>query len=235
MLKNILLHTIYTEPLCKTQQNSRPTVIDCGANKGEFSSYVSKEFNAISYGFEPDPRLFSNLIEQDGISYYQLAVGSRDGTVRLNLGNENCSSIKYTESSSQEFVNVKIISLENFCNEMKIGPIDLLKVDIEGAELDLFENFSDEYLKTIRQITIEFHDHLNKGDIPRIKSIIKKMKENGFYVLNFSHFTYGDIMMLNRIHIDLNVGHKIAFIAHKYSVGIKRFINKIISRFKISN
>ena len=84
--------------------------------------------------------------------------------------------------------------------EREIKAIDLLKVDIEGAELELFENFSIEFLEKIRQVTIEFHDHLNIGDIPRIKSIIKKMKKNGFYVLNFSHFTYGDIMMINKKH-----------------------------------
>jgi len=100
MLKNILCHTIYVDPLCKMRQNSRPTVIDCGANKGEFSSYVKKEFNAVCYGFEPDPRLFSNLIDRDDVSYYQLAVGSRDGIIRLNLGNQHCSSIRFNESSS---------------------------------------------------------------------------------------------------------------------------------------
>ena len=231
MLKNVLCHTIYTDTLYKTKHGSQPTVIDCGANKGEFSYYANKEFNAICYGFEPDPRLFSSLIERDDISYYELAVGSREGTARLNLGNQHCSSIKYNESPSQDFVDVKIISLENFCIEKKIRAIDLLKVDIEGAELDLFENFSDEFLEKISQVTIEFHDFLNKGDIPRIKSILKKMKKKGFYVLRLSHFTYGDILMLNSNHINITHGKKITFILNKYIVGINRFLSKII--FKI--
>ena len=67
-----------------------------------------------------------------------------------------------------------MVALEKFCQEREIKAIDLLKVDIEGAELELFENFSIEFLEKIRQVTIEFHDHLNIGDIPRIKSIIKK-------------------------------------------------------------
>jgi hypothetical protein len=93
--------------------------------------------------------------------------------------------------------------------------IQFIKMDIEGAELELFENFTFEFLEKIRQGTIEFHDHLNKGDIPRIKSIIKKMKENGFYVLNFSHFTYGDIMMINKKHITVTILHRIKFIVFK--------------------
>ena len=231
MLKNILCHTIYIDSLYQTKQGSQPTVIDCGANRGEFSSYANKEFNAICYAFEPDPRLFSNLIEQHDVYYYELAVGAKEGLVRLNLGDKHCSSIKYSESASQDYLDVRMIALEKFCQEREIRAIDLLKVDIEGAELELFENFTFEFLEKIRQVTIEFHDHLNKGDIPRIKSIIKKMKENGFYVLNFSHFTYGDIMMINKNHINLTLRHRIAFIIFKYSVGTKRFLNKFISRF----
>jgi FkbM family methyltransferase len=230
MLKYILCHTIYTDSLCKTNQGSQPTVIDCGANKGEFSSYANKEFNAICYAFEPDPRLFSNLIEQHDINYYELAVGSKEGLVRLNLGDKHCSSIEYSESASQDYLEVQMVALEKFCQEREIEAIDLLKVDIEGAELELFENFSIEFLEKIRQVTIEFHDHLNIGDIPRIKSIIKKMKKNGFYVLNFSHFTYGDIMMINKKHINVTILHRIKFIVFKYSVGIKRYLKNRILR-----
>jgi FkbM family methyltransferase len=227
MLRNILCHTIYTDPMAKL---NKPIIIDCGANKGEFSSYLNEEFNAICYAFEPDPRLFSGLIKKHDINYYELAVGSKDGLVRLNLGEKHCSSIKYSESDSQDYLDVQMVSLEKFCKEREIKVVDLLKVDIEGAELDLFENFSKEFLEKIRQVTIEFHDHLNKGDIPRIKAIIKKMKKNGFYVLNFSHFTYGDIMMINKNYINLSLKHRISFNVFKYFVGIKRFLKKINSR-----
>lgn len=36
-------------------------IFDCGANHGEFSKAVSDIFSAVTYGFEPDPRLFDKL------------------------------------------------------------------------------------------------------------------------------------------------------------------------------
>ena len=50
MLRNILCHTIYTDPMAKL---NKPIIIDCGANKGEFSSYLNEEFNAYVMPLSP--------------------------------------------------------------------------------------------------------------------------------------------------------------------------------------
>jgi len=226
MLNNILCHTIFTEPL-KKKIKSDIIFIDCGANKGEFSDYVNKEFNAICYGFEPDPRLYLNLTNQNRITYYQKAVGSKEGACKLNLGERHCSSLKYKESEKQNYVEVEMISLEKFCINMGLEAISLIKIDIEGAELDLLDSLSSKFLSKVNQITVEFHDFLDKRDIPRIKSIIEKMKKEGFYVLRLSYFTYGDVLMINQNRVRISNFKKLAFNFYKYGVGIKRTILKL--------
>ena len=227
MLKNILCHTIFEDPLKK---NLAPIVIDCGANKGEFSEYANDQLNAKCYGFEPDPRLFKNLINKNKITYLQKAIGSSEGMVRLNLGEKHCSSLMYKESSDQNYVKVEMTTLESFCISNKLESINLLKIDIEGAELDLLENLTSGFLSKIEQITVEFHDFLDKNDIPRIKKIIKRMKNEDFYVLRLSYFTYGDVLMINQRRIRISNLQKLIFAIYKYTVGLKRLVSKALKR-----
>ena len=203
MLKNILCHTIFEDPLKK---KLAPIVIDCGANKGEFSEYANDQLNAKCYGFEPDPRLFTNLVSKNNIAYFQKAIGSTEGLVKLNLGERHCSSLMYN----------------------KLESINLLKIDIEGAELDLLENLTSGFLSKIEQITVEFHDFLDKNDIPRIKKIIKRMKNEDFYVLRLSYFTYGDVLMINQRRIRISNLQKLIFAIYKYTVGLKRLVSKAL-------
>jgi hypothetical protein len=62
-----------------------------------------------------------------------------------------------------------------------------LKVDIEGAEKELFRSTSDEFLRSVEQITIEFHDFVS-GSISRdeVLKICKRLERLGFYCLPFS-------------------------------------------------
>jgi FkbM family methyltransferase len=230
MLKNILCHTIFIDPLNK---NLAPIVIDCGANKGEFSDYAHVQFTARCYGFEPDPRLFKNLVNKKNITYLQKALGSSEGMVRLNLGEKHCSSLMYKETSNQNYVEVEMTTLENFCTGNNIESINLLKIDIEGAELDLLENIGSEFLSKIEQITVEFHDFLDKNDIPRIKNIIKRMRKENFYVLKLSYFTYGDILMINQRKIPISFLQKLIFVIYKYIVGSKRLASKVLKVLKL--
>jgi FkbM family methyltransferase len=50
------------------------------------------------------------------------------------------------------------ITLETFLNTQRIELVDLLKIDIEGAEEAVFNSTRDATLCNIKQITIEFHD-----------------------------------------------------------------------------
>jgi len=227
MLKNILRHTIFTKSLQK-DKTLFPILIDCGANKGEFSNYINKEFGAICYGFEPDPMLYQSLKSKNDISFYQLAVGSSEGQVRLNLGEKHCSSIKYIESEKQDYIDVEMINLEKFCMNKCIESINLIKLDIEGAELDLLENLSSTFLSKVDQITVEFHDFLEKEDIPRIKNVIQRIRNEGFYVLRLSYFTYGDVLMINQARIKISNFEKFAFLIYKYMVGMTRFASRFI-------
>jgi len=54
--------------------------------------------------------------------------------------------------------------------------IDLMKVDIEGAEYDFFETITDDNLKKVKRLIIEFHNN----DGLKAMSIITKLTKNNF-------------------------------------------------------
>jgi hypothetical protein len=58
--------------------------------------------------------------------------------------------------------------------------IDILKIDIEGAELELIESLDAEDLNKIKQITVEYHDWLNPALHERTVNSIRKLVNYGF-------------------------------------------------------
>ena len=76
------------------------------------------------------------------------------------------------------------MTLEAFCAEHSIDRIDLVKMDIEGAELDVFDTISSLLLQRIVQMTVDFHDFLQPADIPRIEAVIRRLRREGFWTLN---------------------------------------------------
>ena len=173
-------------------------IFDCGANHGEFSKAVSDIFSAVTYGFEPDPRLFDKLPKIKQTTFFNLAVSASVGTIKLALGENHCSSAFYRENENQEVVDVSATTISDMLLSLNIERINLLKLDIEGAELELLSKLDDNSLSRIDQITVEFHEFRRREDLPQIRKIISEMRSKGFACLKFSTRTYGDYVFLNR-------------------------------------
>lgn len=95
---------------------------------------------------------------------------------RANLTNEgHAGAISSTPDGDYE-----VISWQNFKLKFNITNISILKVNIEGAEIDLFNSFSESDFKNIDQIAVSFHDWL----YPEIKNdcefITEKIMNHNF-------------------------------------------------------
>jgi FkbM family methyltransferase len=142
------------------------TIVDCGANIGATAFLLLSAF--------PDARLAA--IEPDGGNYNVLrknldqfgeravvlnaAVWSRDTTLRLVRGafldgREWTYQAKEHPDTSLEAVAAK--SLLTILREFGWESIDLLKVDIEGGEFELFSSEPQSWLSRVRNISIELH------------------------------------------------------------------------------
>lgn len=114
---------------------SNEVYVDCGAYTGdtvrEFMHAVKGKYNKI-VAFEPDSKNFAamehNLEGLANVELVEAATGSSSGMVLFNEGHALVSAID-TETGTK---NVPIVRLDDYFKE----PVSLVKMDIEGAELD---------------------------------------------------------------------------------------------------
>lgn len=73
----------------------------------------------------------------------------------------------------RKFRFIKSITLEQVFIQNKLTKIDFLKLDCEGAEGLIFKSTPKSYLKKIRKIAIEYHDHLSPMKHQEIVSTLR--------------------------------------------------------------
>src|SRR5262249_45076285 len=122
------------------------------------------------------------------VHYFELAIDGESGTLELSLNRKMCSS-GVIHLPNDGVVTASKTSLADFCRARSIAAIDFLKVDIEGSELSVFEQASDDLLDSIGQITVEFHDMFRPEDVPRIEAIVRRLRRLGFFHVRFTQFT----------------------------------------------
>lgn len=142
------------------------TIVDCGANIGATAFLLLNAFpDARLVAIEPDAGNYDILrenLEQFGerATALKAAVWSRDTTLRLVRGEfldgrEWTYQAKEHPDTSLEAVPAK--SLPTLLGELEAESIDLLKVDIEGGELDLLSGEPQSWLPRVRNVSIELH------------------------------------------------------------------------------
>ena len=122
--------------------------IDAGSNIGLMSLYASKFVGKSGsvYSFEPMPSTFEilkNNITLNGIENihpFCLALGSGKSKANIYHHNENrgSASLIMPSESADGFIT-EVVSLEVFLEEKNINKIDMLKIDVEGWELEVLK------------------------------------------------------------------------------------------------
>jgi FkbM family methyltransferase len=130
------------------------TVIDVGANIGQFALMIHKIINdAAIYSFEPISECYKELVNKEdqinNLKYFNLALGieTREGVINrneflpsssiLDMESLHKEVFPYTSKTSQEKIN--ITSLDKIHNEIDWVQKILLKIDVQGYELEVLE------------------------------------------------------------------------------------------------
>lgn len=189
MLHNIKEHTFFDNFLRK-----EITVVDLGTCQGEFIDEMDTLFNIKkSILVEANPTNFKKIKKSPNRVLYNKAIDSVNGSF-IKFYEDPGSP--YNGSKHFNYFNgiehqIETITLETLCEENNIEFIDILKIDIEGAEYDVLENLPDSFFSKIGQITVEFHDFVDPKLKPKTQEIINKMVSLGFnYIskpINYMH------------------------------------------------
>jgi FkbM family methyltransferase len=186
--------------------NTSPLVVDCGAHKGEFAQSVVAAWRAQCHSIEASPVLFETLILPEGAKGYNFAVSGEDGEMIFTISdNPEASHIgAASRSGDVQEITVPARSLAGFLDSLGEEDIDLLKLDIEGAEIAALDSLTGRHLARIGQITAEFHDFCGYVNSEQVDAVIARFKAAGFVIFSFSHYTRGDVLMVNSSHHSLS-------------------------------
>jgi FkbM family methyltransferase len=168
-LRDAYLERVYD---ARFELDPRGTVLDLGANIGMFTVLAARRLVPEGHviAVEPNPEvadvLRRNLDENrvSNVELIQAAAFTTDGVARLQLAGH---SLGATISATNPRGKVVIVPTINVSRLVKgIGTVDLLKVDIEGAEWSVFFDSDPGMWKNIKRIAMEFHLDSSGGRTP---------------------------------------------------------------------
>lgn len=209
---------------------------DLGANHGEFSEYLSQNFRTV-IAVEPNPAI-SVAGSIRNIETRQLAVGWPGGESDFNCNDVDVYSRLLSRTKdkppgpeSGNSLKVRVATLSELVRTSGVEVISFVKMDVEGAELDILLNEPADTLCRIKQLSVEFHDFIDAASLPRIQQAIARLDALGFCVLRFSGFTYGDVLFLNRRYVQLSTVKK-AWWIFRYKIwrGVSRRARRTFNR-----
>jgi FkbM family methyltransferase len=199
-------HTFIAKPI-----HSDSVVLDFGANRGEFSKIMKARYGCTPKMVEANPDLFADL-KSSGEPVLHCAVAQCEGTLSFNISNNDEASSMLNLPASSELgathdrsVTVDALSVSAIIARLGLSHVDLLKMDIEGAEVAVLETCPADVLKKIDQITIEFHCDpvFGFGQRDRVEAIMRRLQALGFSKYTFLE-NYTDVLFVS--HARLGTG-----------------------------
>ncbi len=141
------------------------TLIDCGANIGITALFLADRYPAARIiCVEPDPRNFEllerNTRAEPRIVRVQAALaGPGQGKAYLTQDAPAWGNKLAQSPEERSAIEVESFTIDEICERFEIDCIDLLKVDIEGAEEGVFAK--PQFLSKVRFVAIELHQPYN--------------------------------------------------------------------------
>lgn len=191
-LKEYFIDNLYQIP----EDRPTPVIYDCGANVGVCSLYFSKHYpHAIIKAFEPDPNILNYLNENlcrnkaRNVKVVEKAVWVNSDGIKFGSEGADGGSAFYQKN----IINVPSLSLRSELECEK--EVTFLKIDIEGAEVEVINDCYDQ-LHKVKYLFIEYHSWCFRNQ--ELSSILWVLEKTGFRYFINSNYTYNSPPFLNQ-------------------------------------
>lgn len=155
----------------KLQKKKQVIIFDVGANRGDYTQLIIDTFEGsripiLVYSFEPVRSTFRGLSKRfecrDEVKVFNIGFSDKKGSrpIYYSTRNSALSSIykrdlKHINITLSGVENIALTTIDTFCAQNRIPNIDLLKVDAEGHEFNIFQG-AQEQIKRNRIDNIQF-------------------------------------------------------------------------------
>ncbi|MBU2855950.1 FkbM family methyltransferase [Acidithiobacillus ferrooxidans] len=192
--------------LLRRQWTAGKTFIDIGANIGVYTAMAAKRIGSggMVYAFEPVQRTFKRMEDNiklnnfANVKTYNIALSSTTGTASIWIPKHNnlgMSSL-HPNSTSLDEETIMAITLDRWVKQEKINTVDIIKIDVEGHELEVLKGALDTITKLRPIIALELsREHLGRaGTSP--EDIAELLITCGYQAYGISD--YGEALPANR-------------------------------------
>jgi len=157
-------------------------IIDAGANIGLASVYFSHKYpNSSIIAIEPSSENFEvlsqNIAPYSNVKTYFKGLWNKDVYLAITNSDGENNSFMVAETTADNPNSIPAICIPTIMREQSWDRIDLLKIDIEGSEKEVFETNYETWLPKTRAVVIELHDNMKKGTS---KSVFKAISQYNF-------------------------------------------------------
>ncbi|MEM9881267.1 MAG: FkbM family methyltransferase, partial [Pseudomonadota bacterium] len=173
--------------------------LDLGANVGHFTEKLANT-GAQVHAFEPDPWAFEQLktrmAGRSNVTLHNAAIGARAGTIEMRRperyeDDPKAGSVGVTMLVNKNVANGSSFEVELACFTDFVMSLDqdiaLIKMDIEGAEVDLLEALVNSPARErIKNMFVETHYNIYPEQAVRIASLKKQYGALGAPYVNFN-------------------------------------------------
>jgi FkbM family methyltransferase len=139
-------------------RKEEPLIIDGGANVGLSMLYFKRSFpRSRIIAFEPDPDVFQALAKNcaafqlENVQLVPQALWTKAGAVKFDREGADAGRIA-ADTESLQAVEISACRLKDYLQQ----DVDLLKLDLEGAELDVLLDCA-EVLGNVDKVVVEYH------------------------------------------------------------------------------
>ena len=182
------------EPVLKIISNLKKDqiYIDIGAHIGRYTLIAAEKVGPKGRVVAIEPatdnyRLLSKNIELnklDNVHIWNIAIAANDGEALLSTGDDPATNslygdwLKMINSKSDNQQRVKIKKLDAIIENEGLTLVDLVKIDVEGAELEVLKGAERSLEKgIIKAVLCEVHE-----PIVKMSDVINSLKEKGFRI-----------------------------------------------------
>jgi FkbM family methyltransferase len=132
-----------------------------GGYRGDFASEIYERYKCQIWIFEPvlgfHNFMESRFKENEKIRLFNVALDGETRTTSISMGMDRSSYER--DLGEEKFEEIHLKNVVEFIKENSVLHIDLMKINIEGAEYDLLDKLLESELhKIITNIQIQFHD-----------------------------------------------------------------------------
>lgn len=178
----------------------RPSfIVDCGANVGLSSLFFHRKYpEAEIVAVEPETSNYEMLVKNAAAykNIHPLRYGIWNKNINLEIIDESKGEDKWgfkvQETSPGTPGSIEAITIAEIMKRFGRDEIDVLKIDIEGSELEVFSSNYESWLPKTRIIMIELHDRTRKGCAKTFFQTLFK------YDFSINQYHRGEIIMCIR-------------------------------------